>query len=552
MTKVTIPASVTSIAAYAFNSLALLEEIEFATDSKLETIGDYAFANSVSIIELQLPTTLTSIGNYAFSGCISITKINSDTEGELILPDNVTTIGEYAFQNLALMTKVVVPESVTSIGLGAFRGCNAIEDITLPFVGKSADATYYNAVFGYIFGYTKLEIQGSGTYYYDSYLSDTYSNTKYGSVTGGVWQYTCHNSKSSYYYYDTSYYYYIPTTIKNVTITVQTAIPTAAFNSCDFIETITIPAAVTSIGEYAFQNCSATVNQTYIPTLSHWNGTDINTSFLGSGTEEDPYRIYSAADLAYLAKSVNEGTNYAGKYFVLMVDINLNNKSWTPIGISTAFAGTFDGNGKKIYNLSVTMNVPSAGLFGYVSGTIKELGIVSGTIAPASSSASTYVGGLVGYLTGTVENCYSCANLNVSTANTIYAGGLIGYVDTATVENSYASGNVTVTSTNGFAYAGGFVGMNKGTILCSLAFGDVTAIGQSESYSRNGGFVANNPGILTHCYRSDTQILTKKNTVGSAYCEDGTIDSIADMIAYAQTNWDSSLWEYELKYPTHK
>ena len=543
-----IPEGVTTINSYTFYACTEMQKVTFATESKLETIGNYAFTDCVNLSEIQLPTTVTSIGTYAFSGCISIAKINSDTEGEMLLPENVTTIGEYAFKNLELITKVDVPESVTSIGLGAFKGCNAIEDITLPFVGKSADATYYEAAFGYIFGYQTVTGSSYGSY------SQTFINTVYGT-SDAVWQYSAYNG--SYYYnsnyYCQSYYYYIPATIKNVTITVQTAIPTAAFNNCDFIKTITIPNTVTSIGDYAFQNCDATVNQTYVPKLSFWNGTDISTSFLGSGTEADPYQINSAADLAYLASSVNAGTNYEGKYFVLNVDLNLNNESWTPIGTKAApFAGTFDGNGKKIYNLSVTMDVANAGLFGYVSGTIKELGIVSGTISPASTSASTYVGGLVGYLTGKVENCYSCATLNVSTVNTTYAGSLIGYVDTATVEDSYAAGNVTVTSTSGFAYAGGFVGMNKGTIENSLAFGNVTAKGQNDSYSRNGGFAAKNDGTLTECYRSESQILTKYTTAGDAYCDDGTVDSYSDMISYAQTNWDSSIWEYELKYPTHK
>ena len=554
MTKVLIPAKVINIDAYAFNSCAQLTDIEFAMGCKLETIGNYAFDDCVSIPELQLPITVTSIGNYAFSGCISVTKINNETDGEMRLPENVTTIGDYAFQNLLLIEKVVVPDTVTSIGLGAFKGCEAIEAITVPFIGRSMDATAYNAVFGYIFGYIQHNDTSGGAD--DS--SDVYINKQYGTKDG-IWQYSCKN-----YYYDwygpgagysyRSYYYCIPTTIKNVTITAQTEIPIAAFNNCSFIETITLPTTVTSIGEYAFQNYDANVSQTYVPKFSCWNGTDVSTSFLGSGTEADPYQINNAADLACLASSVNAGTNYAGKYFVLNVDINLNSKSWTPIGTkANPFAGTFDGNGKEIYNISVTMDTAYAGLFGYVSGTVKGLGIVSGTIAPASTAASTYVGGLVGYLIGTVENCYSQATINVNVANIVYAGGLIGQVDSvATVKDSYASGNVSVTTTSGFAYAGGFVGMNKGTIEGSLAFGNVTAHGQSDSYSRNGGFAAKNDGTLTECYRSETQVLTKYTSAGSAYCDDGTSDSYSDMIAYAQTNWASTVWEFDHKYPNHK
>ena len=554
MTNVVIPAKMTSIGAYAFNSCAQLVNVEFTTGCKLETIGDYAFTDCISISELQLPTTVTRIGNSAFSGCISIAKVNSSTEGEMLLPNNVATIGDYAFQNLEMITKVVVPNSVSEIGLAAFNGCNNIEDITLPFVGKSANAESYEAVFGYIFGYVNTP---TGNWLYTNDLNSDFINQKT-NVDGTVWQYTCippiKYDGSNCPYKQTYFNYYIPTEIKNVTITSQTIIPVAAFNGCNFINSVTIPNVVTSIGDFAFQNCNATIKRTYIPKLSYWNGISVSTSLSGEGTQATPYQINSAADLAYLANSVNAGANYAGKYFILNVDINLNHKNWTPIGSKNkAFAGIFDGNGKKVYGLSVTTDNAYAGLFGYVSGTIKNLGILSGEVATSSTAASTYAGPLIAYLTGTVENCYSDADVTISVTNIVYAGGLIGYVDTtATVKDSYASGNVTVTTTSGFAYAGGFVGMNKGTIEGSLAFGNVTAHGQNDSYSRNGGFAAKNDGTLTECYRSETQTLVQYTTTGSAYCDDGTADSVTDMISYAQSNWSSSVWEYELKYPSHK
>lgn len=65
-----------------------------------------------------------------------------------------TVIAASAFKYRAKLTKVVVPDTVTSIGAGAFRGCVAIEDITLPFVGESANAVYSRGVFGYIFGWS--------------------------------------------------------------------------------------------------------------------------------------------------------------------------------------------------------------------------------------------------------------------------------------------------------------------------------------------------------------------------------------------------------------
>ena len=89
-----------------------------------------------------------------------------------------------------------------------------------------------------------------------------YKNEKYGTLEG-VWQYTAYSYKfTNGYgtkYFLESRYFCIPSSIKNVTITVQTDIPVAAFNNCDFIETITLSPDVENIGDYAFQNCNATI-----------------------------------------------------------------------------------------------------------------------------------------------------------------------------------------------------------------------------------------------------------------------------------------------------
>ena len=95
------------------------------------------------------------------------------------------------------------------------------------------------------------------------YEDYNYINTQYSSVDGAVWQYACLISQVGEgigtRYGNASYFYYIPANIKNVTITRQKDIPVAAFNSCDFIETITLSVNVETIGDYAFQNCNATI-----------------------------------------------------------------------------------------------------------------------------------------------------------------------------------------------------------------------------------------------------------------------------------------------------
>ena len=274
MTHVTVPANVTNISTNAFDSCVQLANVEFATGSKLETIG-----------------------NYAFNGCIAITKLNSKNDGELLIPEHVATIGEYAFQNIELMNKIVIPDSVTSIGLGAFKGCTAIEDITLPFVGKSLIATYHEAVFGYIFGYKTDNIS---TLIYRPNDKYGYVNEKFGGVTNSIWQYSNYSIyRENGYYYQTSWYYYIPTTIKNVIITNQTNIPVAAFNNCYFIKNITLPTNVTSMGDYAFQNCSNLK-------IIYYEGSESNWSNISIGLNND---CLTAAKLYYYSEISIEG-NY--------------------------------------------------------------------------------------------------------------------------------------------------------------------------------------------------------------------------------------------------
>ena len=210
-------------------------------------------------------------------GTYTVTGIGSYSGTILIIPPvyegaSVTKIAEYAFQNLNFITKIVVPDSVTEIGVGAFYGCNALEEITLPFVGISENATGKNSVFGVIFDYN--DSYGSATYSSrDNDGSIEYVNVQYGSSqNGGIWQYSCAGTYSHremvyqthpqtpyylYVYYYTSYYYFIPDTLKSVTITSQELVPIAAFKGCYMIEIITLPETLTSIGDYAFQDCSS-------------------------------------------------------------------------------------------------------------------------------------------------------------------------------------------------------------------------------------------------------------------------------------------------------
>lgn len=86
-------------------------------------IGDFAF-QSASVTSVTIPDSITSIGDGAFCACFSLTDI--------VIPDSVTSIGSYLFTDCTALTSVTLPNGVTSIGDQAFRGCTALTAVTIP------------------------------------------------------------------------------------------------------------------------------------------------------------------------------------------------------------------------------------------------------------------------------------------------------------------------------------------------------------------------------------------------------------------------------------
>ena len=166
----------------------------------------------------------------------------------------------------------------------------------------------------------------------------------------------------------------------------------------------------------------------------------------GSGGYYDPYLINSAQELANLAYMVNHGTKYEGKYFRLTTDIVLNDliinfsgniisgdpTSWTPIGGSKSFKGTFNGGGHTIKGLYIKdEDAKYQGLFGSVeNATICNLNIDNGCIYSLSNFSGKYYGLLCGVSYGSVK----CRNVHVTKSlldirnDERHVGGLLSMV----------------------------------------------------------------------------------------------------------------------------
>lgn len=127
--EIAIPSTVSSIGKYAFYR-SKLEKIDMSSCGILENIPIYAFADCVYLSEVLFPNSikLGSIGNYAFNNCVSLVNVE--------LNDGVKTIGEYAFGNCIGLTAITLPDSITSLGRYFVNGDYSLTELILPATVK--------------------------------------------------------------------------------------------------------------------------------------------------------------------------------------------------------------------------------------------------------------------------------------------------------------------------------------------------------------------------------------------------------------------------------
>jgi hypothetical protein len=346
--------------------------------------------------------------------------------------------------------------------------------------------------------------------------------------------------------------------LRNVTITVQTQIPSYAFYNCSFLTSIVLPTSVTSTGDNAYYNCSATVTNTYAPTVSSpWDGTTISTAFhSGSGTSADPYVIFDGCDWSYLTSQVNSGVSYDGIYFTLSSNIDLNGNTVPVIGDSEShqFLGHINGYGHEVSNFTITGSTQYVGLFGYFGGSLERIDFNNGAVTSAVTGNSHFYSGLVAYMasTGSISNIKSSVSVSISGGYYLYAGGIVGYMAGGSITNSWSSKAVSATSANIFAYAGNICGyVDAGTISGCYGSGSVTANGSALNYSCNGGIVGSKgtTATITDSYIYSGAVMTRYSTSGSSFNSDGTVASSSDAMAALKLLWNSTVWDMTGDWP---
>ena len=232
----------------------------------------------------------------------------------------------------------------------------------------------------------------------------------------------------------------------------------------------------------------------------------------GMKTETDEsveyYLIYTKAQLELFRDMVNGQNGFVRTPAIngkLMADIVLNNgtfaqdgtftptvegnvaEQWAPIGnTDNVYSGIFDGNGKTVIGLYINSSSDFQGLFCFVNGTVKNLGVVGGYVKGGDNA-----GGVCGDNGGNVTNCYNTGTVIGKTA----VGGVCGH-NWDTITNCYNTGTVS-----GENYVGGVCGSSYKTITNCYNIGKIIG-----TIGYTGGVCGANSGYIANCYNEGTVV----------------------------------------------
>ena len=243
--------------------------------------------------------------------------------------------------------------------------------------------------------------------------------------------------------------------------------------------------------------------------------TTATVGYPGSGTEADPWRIYTAEDLQ---GACNKG------YYKVMNDIDLTQwinenspvEGWPAIGRNSGEATYIDGGNHKITGLWINTAENYNGLFSnFSAGQIKNLNVE--VAAGKKVKGGDYTGILIGRnANGIIENC----TVKGDVEGTLHVGGVAGFTEATTISTILFDGSVTTTSEN--AFVGSIAGQMKN---CTVSNCDAeAALSTSGAGSKVGGLTGETiGGSIT------------KATINNALAATGADSYVGGLVGYAET-----------------
>ena len=237
-----ISEGVTRIGSKAFYGCTSLTEVSLP--ASLTAIGSYAFYNCASLTEITIPTGVTSLPDYCFQSCSALSRVT--------LPAGLKSLGNYVFQYCTSLTSLVLPEGITSLGNSVFYGCSALTELRLP---ATLTTFGYSSSRGPLdgSGVTRV-IFGDGFTTIPAYALSSYatSGTYASRIREVVFEDASRITSIGSYAF------------QNCTALTEITLPEGlkslgnyAFYNCTSLTAIAIPAGVTSLPDYCFQSCSA-------------------------------------------------------------------------------------------------------------------------------------------------------------------------------------------------------------------------------------------------------------------------------------------------------
>ncbi|MBR4237271.1 leucine-rich repeat protein [bacterium] len=333
VTDLVIPDGVTSIGDYAFYLATTITSVTIP--NTLTSIGNMAFYYCDSLKSVTIPESVISIGNDAFYGCLSLNRVNiSSIESwcnidfynynsnplsyaynlylndelitDLIIPDGVVSIGNYAFYHATTITSVTIPNTLTSIGNDAFWYSSSIEK-----VNTSSTESWCNINFGNYYSnpiYYAHNLYLNGELVTDLIIQD------------GV-----------------------------------TSIGKYSFAYCYSLKSVTVPSTLTTIGSDAFNYCSS-LERVNISNLESW----CNIDFYNSASNPLPYakNLYLNDELVtdlVISDGITSIKAYAFTYCRSIKSITIS-ESVTKIGTNAFYNCSFL-NRVNILNLESWCNI---------------------------------------------------------------------------------------------------------------------------------------------------------------------------------------------------
>ncbi len=365
---ITFDAPITSIGDKAFYECSTIKSVTLP--DSVTSIGDNAFQGCSSLTSVTIPDSVTSIGLYAFENCASMTSVyisdlsawckinfngydsnpisngaklylNGVELSEVIIPSNVTEIGGAAFYNCTSLTSVTIPDSVTSIGGYAFYDCTSLKSVT---IGSGVTSIGRCAFFG-----CTGELIINSKIVETNYSISNYPNHSEYQTNNKGWLYgaeftklTIGNGVSSI----GDYAFYDCTSLTSITILDSvTSIGDYSFGGCNSLKSVAIGNCVTEVGNYAFSGCTSLTSVTIpdsvtsIGDYAFYSCTSLTSVTIGNSvTSIGGYAFYDCTSLTSvtIGNSVTSIEAYAFNSCRSLTNVYISDLSaWCKINFSS-------------------------------------------------------------------------------------------------------------------------------------------------------------------------------------------------------------------------